>query len=130
MGSAREPVRDPETVLLVEDEALVRMLGVDVLEEAGYRVIEAANADLALKVLEADPDAISILVTDVHMPGSMDGEGLARIVDQRWPWIRIIITSGQARLSSEDVPDHGRFVPKPWVVDAMMKAIRSAGQPG
>ena len=130
MGSAREPVRDPETVLLVEDEALVRMLGVDVLEEAGYRVIEAANADVALKVLEADPDAISILVTDVHMPGSMDGEGLARIVDQRWPWIRIIITSGQARLSSEDVPDHGRFVPKPWVVDAMMKAIRSAGQPG
>jgi CheY-like chemotaxis protein len=130
MASACEPVRDPETVLLVEDEALVRMLGVDVLEEAGYRVIEAANADVALKVLEADPDAISILVTDVHMPGSMDGEGLARIVDQRWPWIRIIITSGQARLSSEDVPDHGRFVPKPWVADAMMKAIRSAGQPG
>ena len=130
MGSAREPVRDPETVLLVEDEALVRMLGVDVLEEAGYRVIEAANADVALKVLEADPDAISILVTDVHMPGSMDGEGLARIVDQRWPWIRIIITSGQARLSSEDVPDHGRFVPKPWVMEATMKAIRTAGQPG
>jgi CheY-like chemotaxis protein len=102
MASACEPVRDPETVLLVEDEALVRMLGVDVLEEAGYRVIEAANADVALKVLEADPDAIAILVTDVHMPGSMDGEGLARIVDQRWPWIRVIITSGQARLS--DLP--------------------------
>jgi CheY-like chemotaxis protein len=130
MGSAREPVWDLETVLLVEDEVLVRMLGVDVLEEAGYRVIEAANADVALKVLEADPEAISILFTDVHMPGSMDGQGLARIVDQRWPWIRIIITSGQARLSSEDVPDHGRFVPKPWVVDAMMKAIRTAGQPG
>jgi two-component system, response regulator PdtaR len=60
----------------------------------------------------------------------MDGQGLARIVDQRWPWIRIIITSGRAHLSSEEVPDHGRFVPKPWVVDAMMKAIRTAGQPG
>jgi two-component system, response regulator PdtaR len=130
MGSAREPVRGPETVLLVEDEVLVRMLGVDLLEEAGYRVIEAANADVALKVLEADPDAISILFTDVHMPGSMDGQGLARIVDQRWPWIRIIITSGRAHLSSEDVPDHGRFVPKPWVIDAMMKAIRSSGQIG
>ena len=130
MSNAREPVQDPETVLLVEDEALVRMLGVDVLEEAGYLVIEAANADVALKVLEADPDAISILVTDVHMPGSMDGQGLARLVDQRWPWIRIIVTSGRAHLSSEDVPDHGRFVPKPWVVDAMMKAIRTAGQPG
>jgi two-component system, response regulator PdtaR len=63
MGSAREPVWDLETVLLVEDEVLVRMLGVDVLEEAGYRVIEAANADLALKVLEADPKAISIVLS-------------------------------------------------------------------
>ena len=106
----------------------MRMHGVDVLE-VGYRAIEAANAGVALKVLEADPNAISLLVTDVHMSASMDGHDLA-IVDERWPWIRIVITSGQVQLTSDDVPDHDRFVPKPWISEAMMQAIQAAGQPG
>jgi CheY-like chemotaxis protein len=123
----RFPGSRAETVLLVEDEFLVRMYGVDVLEEAGYRVLEAADAAGALTMLEADPSAVSVLVTDIQLPGSVDGRALARIVDGRWPWIRIVMTSGEVRLSADDVPDHGRFLSKPWAGEAMLRAIRAAG---
>jgi CheY-like chemotaxis protein len=129
MGRAHNPSTIRDTILLVEDEPLVRIFGVDVLEEAGYQVIEAANADLALKVLEADPRVVSVLVTDVHMPGSLDGCDLARIVEERWPWIRLVVTSGEAKLTSADVPDHGRFIPKPWSDGAIVKAVAAAGAP-
>ena len=92
----------PEIILLVEDEALVRMLASDILtEEAGYRVIEAVNADEALTLLEARPD-VRLVFTDVDMPGSLNGFTLARIVDMRWPKIRIIVTSGHARPGAGD----------------------------
>src|SRR4051794_3459836 len=114
MGSVHEPSRPSETVLLVDDDDLVRMFGVDILEEAGFRVIEADSADTALRTLEAQVKAVSVLVTDVHMPGSMDGHELARVVHERWPGIKIVITSGRAQIPPRDIPDHGRFLPKPW----------------
>lgn len=116
-------------VLLVEDEFLVRLHGVDLLEEHGFEVIEAATADVALAAIETDPHAIEALVTDVNMPGSIDGVALAREVDRRWPWIRIVITSGRERMGDTDVPDHGRFVPKPWTCGALVQAIAAAGPP-
>ncbi len=67
-------------VLLVEDEPLVRMTAVDELEDAGFRVLEAANADIALMVLEAQSDEVQVLFTDVDMPGSMNGMALAEHV--------------------------------------------------
>jgi CheY-like chemotaxis protein len=115
-------------VLLVQDELLVRLHGVDLLEEHGFEVMEAANADVALAVLQADPQAVEAVITDVNMPGAMDGCALAREVHQRWPWIKIVITSGHARLSPDEVPDHGRFVPKPWPSGALVNAIVAAGQ--
>ena len=119
-----------EKVLLVEDDMLVRMLGVDVLEEAGYEVIEAPNGDVALDVIDANPHAISVLMTDIDMPGSINGHQLARLVNERWPWIRIVLTSGKTMLAQRDIPDHGRFVAKPWLPDTIVHAIRSAGTPG
>lgn len=116
------------TVLLVDDEALLRMTAVDLLDDAGFHVIEAASADEALRLLEGDPGAIDVLVTDVHMPGSMDGIGLAMEVDRRWPRIVLVVTSGLARYSDRDIPDHGRFVPKPWTVVSMVEAIEGAGR--
>ncbi len=116
-----------QTVLLVEEEDLVRASAADLLDDAGFRVVEAADADEALRVLEADADAIQILLTDVHMPGSMDGLGLTAQVDERWPHIGLVVTSGLARYSSRDIPDHGQFVPKPWKMDIMIGAIAAAG---
>ena len=73
----------PRYVLVVEDEPIIRMNAVDMLEEAGFEVLEAANADTALRLLEARADEIAVLFTDIHMPGSMDGMALVALVAER-----------------------------------------------
>ena len=84
----------PTAVLIVEDEPLVRFCAVQTVEEAGFDVIEAANADEAIAILESRQD-IRVVFTDIHMPGSMDGLKLAHAVRDRWPPIKIIVTSGR-----------------------------------
>ena len=111
-------------VLLVEDEPLVRMFGADVLEEAGYEVVEAADGDEALQVLEARSD-IHVLFTDVNMPGSLDGLDLARLVHERRPGIKLLIASGQVRLNDNEIPDSGRFLPKPYNPDDILREVRN-----
>lgn len=104
----RQPSASVPVVLVVEDEGLVRLMAVDMLEDEGFTVIEAATADEAWTILEARDD-IAILFTDVEMPGSMNGLDLAGRVAARWPHIRLVITSGRVRLSNQAVPDHGQF---------------------
>jgi CheY-like chemotaxis protein len=111
------------TILVVEDEMLVRMHGTDILEEAGFSVIEAANADEALAILTGQ-DAVHLLFSDVDMPGSMDGLALARQVHQRWPNIRLLLTSGHHRLNEDQLPDNGKFLGKPWTHDVLLSRIR------
>lgn len=113
----------PLTILLVEDELLVRMTAADELEEAGFQVLEAANADVALTVLEARADEVQVLFTDVDMPGSMDGMALAQQVNRRWPHIRLLISSGYACPDPEEIPDHGHFVPKPYRPSVIVQHI-------
>jgi CheY-like chemotaxis protein len=112
------------SVLLVEDEALVRMLGVDMLEDAGFVVFEAIGADEAMVIL-AEQDGIDLLFSDVDMPGSMDGLELARLVHQRWPDMRILLTSGHHRLAEAALPDGGRFLRKPWTQAGMIEKVQS-----
>jgi CheY-like chemotaxis protein len=113
------------TVLLVEDEALVRMLMADILEDAGFRLIEAANAGEALNWLEAGED-VQVLFTDVHMPPGIDGLELARRVFERWPGIGLVITSGLARPSAEEIAGPGTFIPKPCRPERVVQAIEQA----
>lgn len=111
-----------DVVLVVEDEALVRMHGADIFEEAGYSVIEAASADEAVAILEQAPE-VRLLFSDVDMPGSMDGLALAELVHARWPDIRLVITSGHRKLADADLPDDGRFVPKPYTSDSVLEEV-------
>jgi DNA-binding NtrC family response regulator len=90
------------------------MTAIDELEEAGFLALEAANADVALKLLEMRSKEVQVLFTDVHMPGSMDGMALAEQVHERWPHIRLLIASGYARPHPDEIPDCGHFVPKPY----------------
>ena len=99
---------------MVEDEPLVRMTAADELEDAGFHVLEAANADVALAVLAVRSDEVGVLFTDIDMPGSMDGMALAEQVHQRWPHVLLLISSGYARPHPDEIPDHGHFVPKPY----------------
>ncbi|CAO4164882.1 response regulator [Methylorubrum extorquens] len=115
----------PPLVLVVEDEGLVRMMAVDMLEDAGCTVIEAASADEAWALLESRDD-ISVLFTDIEMPGSMNGFALAARVAKRWPHVRLVITSGRCRPAPRDVPDHGMFVPKPYRAEEVLSAFERA----
>ena len=110
-------------VLIVEDEPLVRLDAVRAIEDAGFEVIEAANADEAIRILENRGD-IRVVFTDLHMPGSIDGLKLAHAVRNRWPPIKIIVTSGRDLVSENDLPEGGRFFAKPYDSTQITNAIR------
>ena len=100
-------------ILVVDDEPLVRFVAADALEEGGYAVTEAANAENALRVLESRCD-IRLVFTDIQMPGAFDGLELVRQVHGRWPHIRLILTSGRWRPDPLDIPTDGCFLSKPY----------------
>ena len=100
-------------VLIVEDEFLLRIDAADMIAAAGFEVVEAGNADEAIEILESRRD-ITVVFTDIQMPGSMDGLKLARAVRGRWPPIKIVATSGHASVGETDLPAGGRFLPKPY----------------
>ena len=111
-------------VLVVEDEPITRMDVVEQLEEGGFKVFEAPDADRAIKILEANP-AIRVLFTDVDMPGSMDGLKLAAAVRDRWPPIRIVVASGLRKINLDALPDNSRFFSKPYNVNEIAATMRS-----
>ena len=108
-------------ILVVEDEPLIRLGLASVIEEAGYVVLEAPNADGAIKLLEADT-SIRVVVTDVDMPGSMDGIRLAHYVRERWPPVKLIVISGKIGVRPGELPVGARFMGKPYQ-DAMLLGL-------
>lgn len=110
-------------VLVVEDELMLRMRAVDIVQDAGFTPVEAINADEALGILEARDD-ISVLFTDIQMPGSMDGLKLAHLAHKRWPHIKIILVSGQIAVTEADAPDDSRFFPKPLEIEQMIAELQ------
>ena len=112
-------------VLVVEDDPLVRMGAVAIAEESADKVYQAENADAAIRVLEASND-ITLLFTDVDMPGTIDGLELAEVVHARWPLVRLIITSGRVAIPDDEVPDDGVFIGKPYYAENIRAAIRAA----
>jgi CheY-like chemotaxis protein len=99
------------------------MDAVDIVTSAGFDAVEASNADEAIAILEARPD-IHIVFTDIQMPGSMNGLKLAKFVKDRWPPIKIIATSGLIRISDDDLPAGGRFLPKPYSPAEVVQTLR------
>jgi CheY-like chemotaxis protein len=120
----KPPNRPHPVVLIVEDEPLLRMLAVELVEEAGFVALEAADADEAVALLESRPD-ISLLFTDINMPGSMDGLKLAHAVRNRWPPIKILVVSGAVAPKKSDLPANCCFIGKPYEAEAMVAELRS-----
>ncbi len=110
------------TVLIVEDETLVRIHGADILEEAGFFVLEASDAEQALVML-CQHDDIHLLFPDIDMPGYMDGLALAHMVHVRWPRIQLLLTSGYHQLQTAIIPGDGKFMPKPWIEEILIRKI-------
>lgn len=113
------PVRQ---ILIVEDDPLIRMLGIDSLEDAGFAVVDARSADEAIVILERSPD-VRLVFTDIDMPGSMNGLELAVLVHRRWPNVKLLVTSGHKMLSNWQIPDDGHFVPKPYSSKSVIEEI-------
>jgi len=100
-------------VLVVEDNALVRLAAVELVQSAGYEVLEAGDADAAILVLESRTD-IDLVFTDVQMPGSMDGIKLCHYIRNRWPPVKLMVASGAAILQESSLPEGSRFFSKPY----------------
>jgi CheY-like chemotaxis protein len=116
--------RPAPVILIVEDDPFLRMLTVEFVNEAGFETLEACDADQAIAILESS-SKITVLFTDVNMPGSMDGLKLARVVNNRWPAIAILIASGHVLLQQADLPPNGRFLRKPYRAAAMIADLHS-----
>lgn len=110
-------------ILIVEDEILLRLDMVMSLEDEAFIVFEASDADEAIRILEAHPE-ICLMFTDIDMPGSMNGLKLAAAVRDRWPPIKIIVTSGHRQISDELIPIDGRFFSKPYISSRVIKTMR------
>lgn len=127
-ASERRAVADSSSpskivVLIVEDEPLVRMFVADAAADAGFEVIEAGDADEAVRILESRSD-VRIIFTDIDMPGSMDGLKLAIAVRGRWPPIEIVLTSGYRRIADSDLPARSVFIPKPYAGERVVATLR------
>ena len=113
-------------IVVVDDDVFERMGASDMFSDAGYRVLEAGNADEALQIFETNAD-IKLLFTDVSMPGSMSGSDLARHVAERWPSIGIIMTSGRPRPLK--LPLNMLFHDKPYEPAAVLRQAREMMAP-
>ena len=109
-------------VLVVEDEPMLLLMAGSVVEDAGFHPLYAANADEAVRILEARTD-IRLVLTDVDMPGAMDGVRLAAAIRRRWPPIEIIVVSGHHTVDLDELPDGSRFFQKPYDSQHLMRAM-------
>ncbi len=116
-------IDNPATVLVVEDEAFLLFAIADDLRVAGFAVLEASSSDQAIRLLETHPE-ISLLFTDIDMPGSMDGLKLSVAVQDRWPPVKIIITSGKHQPDRNVLPAGGVFLPKPYSPEKVAATIQ------
>src|SRR5215471_20358193 len=121
--SINSTATEPVTVLIVEDDELVREFEVEFLSAAGFQVLEADNGEDALSLLESNPN-IGVLFTNINMPGPLDGVTLASIAAVQWPHLAIIIGSGDVLPPSGSLPSGVTFIRKPCDPESVIQLIR------
>jgi CheY-like chemotaxis protein len=118
----------PVTILVVDDEVLLRLSMASEFRKHGYTAIEAASADEALSILQSGA-VVHAILTDIRMPGSLDGLGLVRRVHAEWPEIRMVVTSGSVpRVDLRQIGVAG-FFPKPYKISAIIRLIAAVVDP-
>jgi CheY-like chemotaxis protein len=117
--SAKQNAR---AILIVEDDPMTRMTATDAFQDAGFAVFEAANVSEALSILAVS--SADALFTDIEMPGGINGASLARQTRERWPWIKVAVTSGEATPPAGAMPHDARFFPKPYNIRRVVDHIQ------
>ena len=116
---------DPlQTILVVEDEPILRMIAVETLEDAGWTVIEFGTADEAVAFWSEPGNPVGAIFTDVNMPGELDGLDLAALVARTHPHAVLVVTSGRHQIMPDGVAAQARFLPKPWRAEQLLAALK------
>ena len=110
------------SILVVDDEAMIRTAMIYIVEDAGYSAVEAADADEAIIMLERCPHIVAVL-TDINMPGTMDGLQLSRVIRARWPSVGLVITSGRFIARAAQMPAGVHFISKPYTPGEIVSAL-------
>jgi DNA-binding NtrC family response regulator len=120
------PHDDPVLILVVEDEPIIREFVCEMLQLEGYATEAVENADLALEILNDRAEVVKLLLTDIRMPGSMDGAGLSNVTHDKWPGIPILVMSGHETPESSGVIHPVTFLRKPWTIGQMLDGVEHA----
>ena len=113
------------SILVLEDDEIIRSLMVDVLEEFGAVVTSFPSADEGMIYLERGDDPVDLIVSDIQMPGLLNGYDLSRVVAHRWPSVQVLLTSGNAYMA-EQLGSSVRFLPKPWSTEHLLECVQTA----
>ena len=127
--SSANTTKSPVVVLVVEDENVIRTLAAEFMADTGFEVLEAPDADIAVRLLQTQASRIHVLFTDVVMPGPMDGLMLAHHTRHHWPWIDLVVTSGFVAGGLEQLPADAQFFRKPYELAAIAEHIRRTRKP-
>lgn len=114
----------PVAVLVVEDEPLLLELLTELLRDLGANVVAVDCADAGLSYLEGHASELGLVVTDVMMPGRLNGHDLAVAVANRWPGLPVLVTSGYSPLQNQPMPTNASFIAKPWTFQQMETAVK------
>ncbi|KRP61921.1 response regulator [Pseudomonas trivialis] len=113
------------SILVLEDDEIIRALMVDVLEDFGAVVTSFPSADEGMIYLERGDEPVDLIVSDVQMPGLLNGYDLSRVVAHRWPEVQVLLTSGNTRIA-EELGGSVRFLPKPWSTSHLIECVQTA----
>ena len=113
------------SILVLEDDEIIRSLMVDVLEDFGALVTSFPSADEGMIYLERGDDPVDLIVSDIQMPGLLNGYDLSRVVAHRWPSLPVVLTSGNTAMA-EQLGSTVRFLPKPWSTERLLDCVQQA----
>ena len=113
------------SILVLEDDEIIRSLMVDVLEDFGALVTSFPSADEGMIFLEQGSEPVDLIVSDIQMPGLLNGCDLSKVVAHRWPSLPVVLTSGNTVMAAQ-LGATVHFLPKPWSTQRLLDCVQSA----
>jgi two-component system, response regulator PdtaR len=111
-------------VLLVEDEPVIRACLVEAFEDGGFAVLDAADGDGAVRILEQNACRVCVVFSDINLPGSLNGVLLAEHARKHWPWVRVVLASGRPKPDNFEISPGTRFFQKPYGINSVVDHVR------
>ncbi|AZC30384.1 response regulator [Pseudomonas chlororaphis] len=129
--SSVNPGQPCHLLLVVEDEPMILEFLCEILQDEGFATQAMPSADEALRFLESHPEQVRLLLTDINMPGTLNGAGLANRVRECWPGLPVLVMSGYETPQSSGIRYPVAFIRKPWtigqILDSVDEALNRAG---